>query len=108
VKSTLGVLAVCALWAVAGCGGVAELDSGELQTVTAAESAVAAATNSGSLKPGDEQKFEDLIVLCREKPLSEVDGQSMRQVLEGLAPRLSGVDPELSSKLKRIAKNGCE
>lgn len=108
MKCTLGVAAVSALLVFAGCGGVAELDSDDIKTVSAAKAAMAVAAQSRSLKPGDEQKFEDLIVLCREKPLSEVDGRSMRQVLEDLAPRLSGVDPELSAQLKRISINGCE
>jgi hypothetical protein len=107
VKSILGVAMIAALLSTAACGGTAKLDSGEAQTVTLAKSAVTAAQD-GSLSPGDERKLEALIVLCREKPLAEADGRSMREVLLDLAPRLSTVDPELSSKLRRIARNGCE
>lgn len=108
MRSILGVATVSALMVFAGCGGVAELDSDELQTVTVADSAVAKAEQSGSLSQGDEKKIEELIILCREKPLAESDGESMRQILEDLAPRLASADLELSSKLKRISTNGCE
>ena len=66
---------------VAGCGGLAELDSEEVATVSQARAATETAAIDGSLKPGDEKKFEELIVLCREKPLAEADGKSMREVL---------------------------
>jgi hypothetical protein len=108
LKSISGVAVISLLLLAAGCGGVAELDSQEAQTVTLAQSAVANAAQDGSLKPGDEKKLEALIILCREKPLAEADGRSMREVLGDLAPRLTSVDPELSSKLERIAANGCE
>ena len=99
---------VCVLMFAAGCGGVAELDSAEMATVSQARSATDTAASDGSLKPGDEKKFEDLIILCREKPLAEADGKSMREVLTELAPRLNSVDPKLASKMKRIAAYGCK
>ena len=107
MRGALGVAAACVLLFVAGCGGVAELDSEEVATVSLARSATEAAAVDGSLEPGDEKKFEDLIILCREKPLAEADGKSMREVLKELAPRLSSVDPKLSSKMERIATYGC-
>jgi hypothetical protein len=107
VKGILGVVTITVLLSSAACGGTAELDPQEAQTVTLAKSAVAAA-QGGPLSPGEEKNVETLIVLCRQKPLAEADGRSMREVLLDLAPRLSGVDPELSSKLRRIARNGCE
>ncbi len=108
MRRALGVAVVCVLMFAAGCGGVAELDSDEVATVSQARSATDTAALDGSLKPGDEKKFEDLIILCREKPLAEADGKSMREVLTELAPRLKSVDPQLSSKLKRIAAYGCK
>lgn len=108
MRGALGVAAACVLLFVVGCGGVAELDSDELATVSLARSATEAAALDGSLKPGDEKKFEELIILCREKPLAEADGKSMRELLKELAPRLTNVDPELSSKMKRIAAYGCK
>lgn len=92
---------------VAGCGGLAELDSEEVATVSQARAATETAAIDGSLKPGDEKKFEELIVLCREKPLAEADGKSMREVLAEMATRLTSVDPKLASKMKRIAAYGC-
>ena len=108
MKGALRVAAACMLLFVAGCGGLAELDSEEVATVSQARAATETAAIDGSLKPGDEKKFEELIVLCREKPLAEADGKSMREVLTELAPRLKSVDPQLSSKLKRIAAYGCK
>lgn len=108
VRGALGVAAACVLLFAAGCGGVPELDSEEVATVSQARTATETAAVDGSLKPGDEKKFEDLIILCREKPLAEADGKSMREILQELAPRLSGADPELSSKMKRIATYGCK
>ena len=108
MRTALGVAASCVLLLVAGCGGVAELDSDEVATVSQARSATETAALDGSLSPGDEKKFEDLIILCREKPLAEADGKSMREVLTELAPRLKSVDPELASKMKRIAAYGCK
>lgn len=108
MRGALGVAAACVLLFVAGCGGVAELDSEEVATVNLARSATETAAVDGSLKPGDEKKFEDLIILCREKPLAEADGKSMREVLAELAPRLTSVDPKLASKMKRIAAYGCK
>jgi hypothetical protein len=108
LKSIVGIAAIAALMTIAGCGGVATLDSQETQTVTLAKSAVATAAKDRSLKPGDEQKLNALIILCRKKPLAEADGMSMREILADLAPQLTGVDPNLSAKLKRIATSGCE
>ncbi len=108
MRGALGVAAACVLLLAAGCGGVAELDSDEAVTVNLARTATKTAALDGSLKPGDEKKFEELIVLCREKPLAEADGKSMREVLTELAPRLNSVDPKLASKMKRIAAYGCK
>ncbi len=108
MRRALGVAVVCVLMFAAGCGGVAELDSAEMATVSQARSATDTAALDGSLKPGDEKKFEDLIILCRKNPLAEADGKSMREVLTELAPRLKSVDPQLSSKLERIAAYGCK
>ena len=57
---------------------------------------------------GDAQKLEALMILCREKPLAESDGMSMRELVDDLAPKLSKVDPEWSAKLERLATNGCD
>lgn len=108
MKSTLGVVTVSCLVLLAGCGGTPELDSGEVETVTAAQSAVTSARQSGALKAGDAQKLEALMILCREKPLAESDGMSMRELVDDLAPKLSKVDPEWSAKLERLATNGCD
>ena len=93
---------------LAGCGGTPELDSSEIETVSSAKSVVANAARTGSLTAGGEKKLEALMILCREKPLAESDGSSMRQVLEELAPRLKSADPQFSSKLKTLAVNGCD
>ncbi len=106
MRRALGV-AACAVLLIAGCGGVAELDSSETDTVNAANSAVADATASGSLKPGDQAKLEALMVLCHEKPLAESDGESMRELITRLAPELKSADPKMSRRLKRFATDGC-
>ena len=108
VKRVLGVAAFCALLFVAGCGGVAELDPGETETVTLATAAVATAAKDGSLTPGQEKKIEDLMVLCHQKPLAEHEGQSMRELLKELAPQLGGVDPNFSKRVKNVAAHGCD
>jgi len=108
VRKVLGITATCGALAIAGCGGTPELDSSEIETVSSAKSVVANAARTGSLTAGGEKKLEALMILCREKPLAESDGSSMRQVLEELAPRLKSADPQFSSKLKTLAVNGCD
>ena len=81
-----------ALLTVAGCGGVAELDSSEVKTVSHARSVVSEAGATGSLKPGDGDVLTDFMILCREKPLSEIDGDTLRETMDELAPQLKGVD----------------
>lgn len=108
MRRFLGVAAACALLVVAGCGGVAELDSDDVETVNAAKSTVAQAKADGSLTPEGEEQLTELIVLCREKPLSEVDGQSMRELLGELAPQLKGADPQFSKRMQEIATSGCD
>lgn len=108
MKSVMGVAAAFALMTVAGCGGVAELDSSEAETVSQAESVVAKAKASGSLKPGDGEVLTDFMILCREKPLSDVNGQTLRETMDELAPQLKGVDQIYFKKLDRLATNGCD
>lgn len=108
MKRVLGVAVTCALLVVAGCGGVAELDSDDVETVNSAKAAVAKAQADGSLSPEGEEQLTALIVLCREKPLSEVDGQSMRVLLGDLAPQLKSADPQFSKRMKEIATSGCD
>lgn len=103
-----GVAVACALLVVAGCGGVAELDSDDAETVNAAKAAVVKAKADGSLSPRGEEQLTALIVLCREKPLTEVDGQSMRELVGDLAPQLKTADPEFSKKMKEISTSGCD
>jgi hypothetical protein len=107
LRKVVGVVVACALLA-AGCGGVAELDSGDTQTVSLARQAVDEAVAKGSLSPAGEKQLTDLIALCREKPLSESDGKSMREILTSLAPQLKQADAAFSKKLERIARNGCD
>ncbi len=108
MRKFLGVAVALVLLVVAGCGGVAELDSGEVETVETAKQTVADAKASGSLDAQGEERLTALIVLCREKPLSEVDGQSMRVLVGELAPQLKDADPQFSRKMKRIATSGCD
>lgn len=93
--------------AVAGCGGVAELDSEEIETVGQARSAVEVAVAEGSLKPTGEKKLEELMILCHEKPLAEADGDSIREIVRELTPKLKGADPAFFKRMKRVADHGC-
>lgn len=97
-----------ALLTVAGCGGVAELDSSEVKTVSHARSVVSEAGATGSLKPGDGDVLTDFMILCREKPLSEIDGDTLRETMDELAPQLKGVDRKYFRKLDHLATNGCD
>lgn len=108
MNKSLGVLLACGLLLVAGCGGVAELDSDDAETVDAARAAVTRAKAEGSLSPRGEEQLTALIVLCREKPLTEVDGQSMRELVGDLAPQLQSADPQFSKRMKEIATSGCD
>lgn len=107
MRKILGVAAACALL-VAGCGGVAEFDSGEVETVNLAKQAVADAQSEGSLTAQGEKQLTELMALCREKPLTEIDGESMRELLDSLAPQLKAADPQFSQKMQRVATSGCD
>ncbi|MCB8915393.1 MAG: hypothetical protein H6532_06145 [Thermoleophilales bacterium] len=104
----MGVAVTTAMLTVAGCGGVAELDSGEVETVNQARSAVSEARASGTLKPGDGDTLTEFMILCREKPLSEVEGDTLRETMDELAPQLKGIDREYFRKMDRLATNGCD
>jgi hypothetical protein len=107
VRRFAGVAATCALLVV-GCGGVAELDSGDVETVKSAKSAVAQTEATGSFTPEAEEQVTALIALCREKPLSTFDGRSIREILGDVAPRLKEADPDFSRRMKEIATSGCD
>ncbi|MBN8869027.1 MAG: hypothetical protein J0H66_03995 [Solirubrobacterales bacterium] len=104
----MGVAVGSAVLAVAGCGGVAELDSDELETVSQARSVATAAAASGSLKPAGEEKLEALMILCHEKPLAEADGDSVREVMSELTPKVRSADPAFFKRMKRAADHGCD
>lgn len=108
MRRVWGVAAACLVVGIAGCGGVAELDSGETETVSSVRSVVENAAATGSMKPGDEEKIRAFMALCREKPLAEDGGDSMRQILDGLAPQVKAADPELSKTMQRVATSGCD
>lgn len=103
----LGVVTTCAALAVAGCGGVSELDPDEVETVSQARSAVNSALASGSLNAGGKETLEALMALCHEKPLAETGGNSMREVMSDLAPRLKSADPSFSRRMQRFSTDGC-
>ncbi len=109
MRKTVCIGVACALL-IAGCGGVAELDGGDTETVSLARQTVTESVAQGSLSPEGEQRLIDLIVLCREKPLSETgtEGQTMRELLTSLAPRLMDADPEFAGKMQKIARSGCD
>lgn len=102
----MGVAFACLALAVVGCGGVAELDSGEVSTVTEAKAAAQAAA-AGSLTPAGEKALEDLKVLCHEKPLAEADGDSIREIVTGIVPQLKNADPAYYKRFKKFADHGC-
>ena len=103
----LGVAAASVALAVSGCGGVSELDSEESNTVIQARSVVDAAVTDGTLTPAGEKTLEDLMVICHEKPLAESDGESMRNLMTEIAPRLKAADPQFSKRLRKFAAHGC-
>lgn len=88
MKRILGIATACATLAIAGCGGVSELESNEVTTVSEAKSAVKAAVAEGSLTPAGKKALEELMVLCHEKPLTETDGDSIREVINAIVPQL--------------------
>ena len=108
MKRVLGVAAFCALLVVAGCGGVAELDSGEVDTVNQAKAIVAEGKANGKLAPGDGAVLTEFMILCRAKPLSEVDGDTLRETMDELAPQLKGVDQKDFDKMDHNAETGCD
>jgi hypothetical protein len=108
LRRVLGVASAYAVLAVAGCGGVAELDSEELDTVSRARSAVTTAVADGSLKPADQKRLEALMILCHEKPLAEADGDSVREIVSELTPKVKGADPAFFKRMKRVADHGCD
>ena len=108
MKRVLGVVAACAAVVVAGCGGVAELEPDEVETVQTAQKVVDRAAETGSLGDGGMEKLTAFMILCRDKPLAEDGGDSMREIMDELAPRLEGVDPVAFRKMDRLATNGCD
>lgn len=108
MKKSLGVVVVCGLLAIAGCGGVAELDSGEVETVDSAKAVVAASVAKGSLQAGGMETLTEFMILCRDKPLAEEGGDSLREIMDQLAPQLEGVDATAFRKMDRLATNGCD
>lgn len=106
MSRVLGVAAICAAMAVAGCGGVAELDSSETTTVTEAQAAAQNAS-TGSLTAADKKALDELKALCHEKPLTEVDGESIREIVTGMVPQLKSADPAYYKRFKNFADHGC-
>ncbi|HRV59977.1 MAG: hypothetical protein KDB54_08115 [Solirubrobacterales bacterium] len=108
MKRVFGVAAAFAVLTVGGCGGVANLDPGEVDTVNQAKSAVTNSKVKGALQSGAGHVLNEFMILCREKPLSEVDGDTLREIMVVLAPELKGVNQTYFKKLNRLATNGCD
>jgi len=111
MKRVLGVAVVSGLLTASGCGGVAELDSSEIETVSRARSTVNAAVAGGSLDQAGEKRLEALMILCHEKPLAETGGDSVREIMTELTPELKTVkevDPTFYKRMKRSADHGCD
>ncbi len=108
MRKVLGVAVASVAIAVVGCGGVAEVESGEVETVNAAKTIVTSGVATGSLEPGDAEKLREFMILCRDKPLSEVNGDSLREIMDELAPQLKGVDAEAHRKMDHLAETGCD
>lgn len=108
MKRLLGVTAAGAVLAFAGCGGVPELEPDEIETVNQAKSVATAAAAGKPLDPADKKKLKELMILCHQKPLAETDGDSVREIMTELTPKVKkGADPTFFKRMKRVADHGC-
>lgn len=96
---------------VAGCG-TAKLTDAEKGDVARAQQALAERAlgviegggGSGEESAAAERAVDQLIALYRSKPDAELDGKTMRQVLQDEASRIDEYDRDLADKLARAIR----